>query len=156
MGTRSTVVRLNNWTGCTLTRENRSLSHGIWTSRPPARIYDQQQGSRASGSSGFATGTEGIARFFAENRASPVLNGRIIQVHRDNPYLGSHSYDSTGTDLMFYVPQPAGGSGNQATAEFSAWRRRPLSQGDGKGATGAVRGVGGARVGRYGRSLIKP
>ncbi|MGW4383565.1 hypothetical protein [Kitasatospora sp. NPDC004531] len=120
---RSTVVKLNNWTGCTLTRENWSLSHGIWTSVPPVRIYDQQQGRWASESNGFATGTEGIARYFAENCANPVLNGRIIQVHWNNPYVGSNSYDSNGTDLMFYVPQPAGGSGNNATAEFSAWGR---------------------------------
>ncbi|MFD7645776.1 hypothetical protein ACFV4P_34610 [Kitasatospora sp. NPDC059795] len=120
---RSTVVKLNNWTGCTLTRENWSLSHGIWTTQPPVRIYDQQQGRWASESNGFATGTEGIARFFAENCANPVLNGRIVQVHWNNPYVGSNSYDSTGTDLMFYVPQPAGGGGNNATAEFSAWGR---------------------------------
>ncbi|MFJ1796880.1 hypothetical protein [Kitasatospora griseola] len=120
---RSTAVKLNNWTGCTLTRENWSPSHGIWTAVPPVRIYDQQQGRWASESNGFGTGTEGIARFFAEDCANPVLNGRIIQVHWNDPYVGSNSYDSTGTDLMFYVPQPAGGSGTNATAEFSAWGR---------------------------------
>ncbi|MFD8478226.1 hypothetical protein [Kitasatospora sp. NPDC059673] len=120
---RSTAVKLNNWTGCTLTRENWWLSHGIWTTQPPIHIYNQQQGSWASESNGFATGTEGYARFYSENCANPVLNGRIIQVHWDNPYVGSNSYDSNGTDLMFYVPQPAGGGGNNAVVEFSAWGR---------------------------------
>ncbi|MFD8598334.1 aegerolysin family protein [Kitasatospora sp. NPDC059646] len=120
---RSTTVKLNNWTGCTLTRENWWLSHGIWTYEPPVHIYDGQQGSWASESNGFATGTEGYARFYADNCANPLLNSRIIQVHWNNPYVGSNSYDSSGTDLKFYVPQPAGGSGNNATAEFSAWGR---------------------------------
>ncbi|MGX4734984.1 hypothetical protein ACI1MP_00490 [Kitasatospora griseola] len=118
---RSTAVKLNNWTGCTLTRENWWLSHGIWTFDPPVHIYNGQQGSWASESNGFATGTEGYARFFAENCANPVLNSRSIQVHWNNPYVGSNSYDSNGTDVKFYVPQPAGGGGNNATAEFSAW-----------------------------------
>ncbi|MFD4656232.1 hypothetical protein ACFWP2_11450 [Kitasatospora sp. NPDC058444] len=120
---RSTAVKLNNWTGCTLTRENWWLDHGIWTSEPPVHIYDKQQGQWSSESNGFATGTEGHARFFSENCADPVLNGRIVQVHWNNPYVGSNSYDSSFTDLKFYVPQPAGGGGNNATAEFSAWSR---------------------------------
>ncbi|MEU1289755.1 hypothetical protein [Kitasatospora sp. NPDC005856] len=120
---RSTVVKLNNWTGCTLTRENWWLDHGIWTSEPPVRIYANQQGQWSSESNGFATGTEGHARFFSENCADPVLNGRILQVHWNNPYVGSNTYDSSFTDLKFYVPQPAGGGGNNTTAEFSAWAR---------------------------------
>ncbi|GLW73501.1 hypothetical protein Kpho02_58000 [Kitasatospora phosalacinea] len=120
---RSTVVKLNNWTGCTLTREGWSLAHGIWSLEPPVRIADQQQGFWASESNGFATGTEGTVRFFSENCANPVLNGRIVQLHWNNPYVGSNSYDSNGTDLKFYVPKPSGGSGNNAVVEFSAWGR---------------------------------
>ncbi|MFD0275462.1 aegerolysin family protein [Kitasatospora sp. NPDC127111] len=117
---RSTVVKLNNWTGCTLTRESWELSHGIWTSEPPVRIYDQQRGSWSSESNGFATGTEGYAQFYAENCANPVLNGRLVRVHWNNPYVGSNSYDWAGSDLKFHLNK-AGGSGNNATVEFSVW-----------------------------------
>ncbi|MEV6209598.1 aegerolysin family protein [Kitasatospora sp. NPDC051914] len=119
---RSVSVKFNNWTGCTLTREEWGLNHGIWAQEPPVRIYDQGQGSWASESNGFATGTEGWARFFSENCADPVLNGRLLRVHWNNPYVGSNSYDSTGTDLKFYVSK-SGGSGNNASVQFSAWGR---------------------------------
>ncbi|MER7704665.1 aegerolysin family protein [Kitasatospora sp. NPDC097605] len=117
---RSTTVRLSNWTGCTLTRESWELSHGIWSHEPPERIADQQRGSWSSESNGFATGTEGFAQFFAENCANPVLNGRLVRVHWNNPYVGSNSYDAAGSDLKFHVSK-AGGSGNNATVDFSVW-----------------------------------
>ncbi|PBC79251.1 aegerolysin [Streptomyces sp. TLI_235] len=119
---RSVNVTFNNWTGCTLTREEWGLSHGIWTQEPPVRIYDQGIGTWASESNGFATGTEGSARFFSENCANPVLNGRLVRVHWNDPYAGSNSYDSSGTDLKFYVSR-SGGSGNNASVQFSAWGR---------------------------------
>ncbi|MCU7824227.1 aegerolysin family protein [Kitasatospora sp. DSM 101779] len=119
---RSVDVTFSNWTGCTLTREEWGLSHGIWTAQPPVRIYDQGTGSWASESNGFATGTEGYARFFSENCANPVLNGRLVRVHWNDPYVGSNSYDSSGTDLKFYVSR-SGGSGNNASVQFSAWGR---------------------------------
>ncbi|MEV7176355.1 hypothetical protein [Kitasatospora sp. NPDC093679] len=119
---RSVNVSFSNWTGCTLTREEWGLSHGIWTAQPPVRIYDQGTGSWASESNGFATGTEGYARFFSENCADPVLNGRLVRVHWNDPYAGSNSYDSSGTDLKFYVSR-SGGSGNNASVRFSAWGR---------------------------------
>ncbi|MFF8768564.1 aegerolysin family protein [Kitasatospora sp. NPDC015120] len=117
---RSTTVRLSNWTGCTLTRESWELSHGIWSHEPPERIADQQRGSWSSESEGFATGTEGFAQFYAENCANPVLNGRLVRVHWNNPYVGSNSYDWAGSDLKFHVSK-AGGAGNNATVDFSAW-----------------------------------
>ncbi|GAA2830669.1 aegerolysin family protein [Kitasatospora sp. CM 4170] len=117
---RSTVVYLNNWTGCTLTRESWELSHGIWTLLPPVRIYDQKQGFWSSESNGFATGTEGFAQFYSENCANPLLNGRLVRVHWNNPYVGSNSYDWAGSDLKFHLSK-AGGSGNNAVVEFSAW-----------------------------------
>ncbi|MFF2349778.1 aegerolysin family protein [Kitasatospora sp. NPDC058115] len=117
---RSTTVRLSNWTGCTLTRESWELSHGIWSHEPPERIADQQRGSWSSESNGFATGTEGFAQFYAENCANPALDGRLVRVHWNNPYVGSNSYDWAGSDLKFHVSK-AGGSGNNATVDFSVW-----------------------------------
>ncbi|WP_030263691.1 hypothetical protein [Streptomyces sp. NRRL B-24484] len=102
-----------------LTHGERGLGRGVWTAQPPVRIYDQGTGGWSSESNAFATGTEGYARFFPENRANPVLNGRLVRVHRNDPYVGSNSYDSTGTDLKFYVSK-SGGSGNNASVQFSA------------------------------------
>lgn len=115
---RSTQVSVVNWTGCQLRLQNTWLDHGIWTSAPDAIVNDGNTGRWQSESNGFMTGTEGHVIYDAENCGNPALNGKRVQLHWNNPYVGSNSYDSAGSDPMFRFAM-SGGSGNNAAVYWT-------------------------------------
>jgi hypothetical protein len=119
MAARSTHVRLENGTGqpFNLRRLDVSLAHGEWTTQPPQLIGDF--GEWESESDGFLTGTEGRASYQIETVDGEVM-GRV-DLHWDNPFLGSNSYEETvlpkatsPTDQGFSIGH-VGGSGNNAS-----------------------------------------
>ncbi|MFE7528236.1 aegerolysin family protein [Kitasatospora sp. NPDC057542] len=117
---RSTQVSVVNWTGCELRLQNAWLDHGIWSDglAPVAVMSDGTTGRWQSESNGFMTGTEGHVIYDAENCGNPGLNGKRVQLHWNNPYVGSNSYDSAGSDPMFRFAQ-SGGSGNNAAVYWT-------------------------------------
>ncbi|MFJ9446643.1 aegerolysin family protein [Kitasatospora sp. NPDC101235] len=115
---RSTQVSVVNWTGCELRLQNTWLDHGIWTSAPDAIIRDGNTGRWQSESNGFMTGTEGHVIYDAQNCGNPGLNGKRVQLHWNNPYVGSNGYDSAGSDPMYRFAQ-SGGSGNNAAVYWT-------------------------------------
>ncbi len=110
---RSTHVFLANLTRCDLVLVTARLDHGEWTVRPPHRIALGDEGNWESESNGFATGTEGEADYFTQSCRDPGLNGKRVHFHWDNPFVGSNSYDTAGTDGAFH-PHIVGGDGNHA------------------------------------------
>ncbi|GAB3987488.1 hypothetical protein GCM10029978_106500 [Actinoallomurus acanthiterrae] len=115
---RSVEVFLNNLTGCDLVLVTTRLDHGVFQARPPQRILQGDQGRWASESSGIWTGTEGEADYFTQSCRNPANNNKRIHFHWDNPYSGSNSYDSAGTDGAFRS-NIVGGSGNHAGVSVS-------------------------------------
>src|SRR5262249_47962350 len=98
-----------------LIRASASLSHGIWTSQPPARIEAGTTRSWESESSGFATGTEGEATYNIET--GPGQTSGSAHFHLDNPFIGSNSDDEA-------VPvgekaDRSGGDGDNATVNWT-------------------------------------
>ena len=115
---RSTYVTLVNWSSCDLTRTAYWLDHGEWTYIPPDVIPYNYQGQWESESNGILTGTEGHARFRTSDCDNRADKGKFIEVHWDNPYVGSNSYDSIGSDWAFLVTY-SGGTGNNASVTFT-------------------------------------
>ncbi|MGW3076425.1 MULTISPECIES: hypothetical protein [unclassified Kitasatospora] len=115
---RSTEVLVVNWTGCELRLQNNWLDHGIWTTAPDPIISDGKTGRWQSESNGFMTGTEGHVIYDAANCGNPGLNGKRVQLHWNNPYVGSNGYDTAGSDPMFGFAQ-SGGSGNNAAVYWT-------------------------------------
>jgi hypothetical protein len=103
---RSTQITFVNRTRQTLTLAKGHLSHGIWTTKPPARIGPNSKVTWASESKGIATGTEGTATYRV-----PGTHG-TVWVHWDNPFTGSNSYDEQ-PPYGYYLGN-TGGSGNNA------------------------------------------
>ncbi|GAA2726063.1 MULTISPECIES: hypothetical protein [Streptomyces] len=117
---RSTVINLENRTGCDLYRTNQSLDHGIWTVEVPQLVRDGEKLDWASESNGFMTGTEGRATFQTGNCGNPSLNYKEIELHWDNPYVGSNQYSERGNAFLFVRE---GGSGNNANVTWRIWGR---------------------------------
>ncbi|MFJ3220147.1 aegerolysin family protein [Kitasatospora sp. NPDC086801] len=112
---RSTQISVINWTGCELRLQQAWLDHGIWSDglAPVGVMSDGASGRWQSESNGFLTGTEGHVIYDAENCKSAAYNGKRVQLHWNNPYGGSNSYDSAGSDPLFRFAS-SGGSGNNA------------------------------------------
>ncbi|GAA4634078.1 hypothetical protein GCM10023196_074180 [Actinoallomurus vinaceus] len=115
---RSVEVFLNNLTRCDLLLVTARLDHGEWESQPPQLILLGDQGRWESVSHGVATGTEGEADYFTQSCRNPGNNNKRIHFHWDNPFIGSNSYDSAGTDGAFRS-NIVGGSGNHAGVSVS-------------------------------------
>jgi hypothetical protein len=115
---RSTNVYFENATGCDLVKTGASLDHGIWSTEVPQDVKDGQTGSWASESNGLATGTEGHATFTAYGCGNPSVNYKQVQVHWDNPFVGSNGYDEDGTDGAFTISRTGDGKGNNATINW--------------------------------------
>ncbi|MBO1413041.1 aegerolysin family protein [Streptomyces sp. FH025] len=113
---RSTQVSVVNWTGCELRLVNSWLDHGVWSDglAPVAVMSDGSTGRWQSESNGFLTGTEGHVIYDAENCQNGALNGKRVQLHWANPYAGSNSYDTAGSDPMFRFAMNGGGGNNAA------------------------------------------
>ncbi|WP_328954278.1 aegerolysin family protein [Kitasatospora purpeofusca] len=113
---RSTQVSLVNWSSCELRLQNSWLDHGVWSDglAPAAVISDGSSARWQSESNGFLTGTEGHVIYDAFNCQVSVLNGKRVQLHWNNPYAGSNSYDSFGSDPNFRFGRN-GGDGNNAS-----------------------------------------
>ncbi|MFE4971390.1 endonuclease/exonuclease/phosphatase family protein [Kitasatospora sp. NPDC056651] len=126
MAARSTGVIFSNRTGCDLTLEWRGLLHGIWTASPPDRISREQGASWGSESSGIATGTEANVRYVTQNCSIRSNDNRQVQLHWDNPFIGSNSYDEAGSDYSTFRIDRAGGVGNNAVVTWTVGQK-PLA-----------------------------
>jgi hypothetical protein len=110
---RSVEVFLGNLTRCDLLLVTARLDHGEWTTRPPGLILLGDEGRWESESNGVATGTEGEADYFTQACRNPALNNKRLHFHWNNPFVGSNSYDTAGTDGAFHS-RIVGGGGNHA------------------------------------------
>jgi hypothetical protein len=115
---RSTEVFLANLTRCDLLLVTARLDHGEWTRRPPGLIFLGDEGKWESESNGIATGTEGEADYFTQSCRNASFNNKRIHLHWNNPFIGSNSYDTAGTDPAFGT-HIVGGSGNHAGVSFT-------------------------------------
>jgi len=123
---RSSEIRINNWTGCTLELKSATLEHGKWaqkrigdkgeTAAVPPRVIkpftpdNPNPGEWKSASEGFMTGTEGRVEYVAKGCE---LEGKSFKYHWDNAYVGDNSQDSDGSDPAFEKKE-FGGRGNHA------------------------------------------
>ncbi|MFI9235370.1 aegerolysin family protein [Streptomyces sp. NPDC053079] len=115
---RSVEVFMTNSTRCDLVLITARLDHGEWTRRPPAFIERGDTITWESESNGVLTGTEGEADFVTQGCRNPANNTKRLHLHWNNPYVGSNSYDTAGTDGAFRVTI-VGGSGNHAGVQFT-------------------------------------
>ncbi|MFI8458043.1 hypothetical protein [Kitasatospora sp. NPDC085464] len=118
---RSTTVHLTNKTGCTLWRTNYSLAHGIWTQEPWMGLADGTEETFGSESNGFMTGTEGLVQYVSYDCQQSWRNGKYVQLHWANPYVGSNGYDENGTDGGVFAPVRQGGGGDNADVFWTVW-----------------------------------
>ncbi|MBZ4320518.1 hypothetical protein [Streptomyces huiliensis] len=118
---RSTQVKFHNGTGCTLTRADHGLSHGIWSQEPPAVVYNTNDAEWRSESNGFMTGTEGSVKFTTSDCEEGWRSGRVIRFHWNNPYVGGNGYDTDGTDGSFRNVIEGGG-GNNAVVRWGEYK----------------------------------
>jgi hypothetical protein len=116
---RSVTVNLTNSTGCTLVKVAYWMDHGITIIPANASIPRGTTDFWRTESRGFMTGTEGHARYLTTSCSNGSLNFRFVEVHWNNPYLGTNTYDFAGTGVPFIVPH-SGGGGNQALVSFFA------------------------------------
>ncbi|WP_329404178.1 aegerolysin family protein [Streptomyces melanogenes] len=117
---RNVDVTVVNHTNCTLRLDSTSLDHGVWNNKgqPPQVIGAGGTGTFGSGDLGWLTGTEGRAQYHAEDcHSGTVHNGAVVKLHWDNPYIGSNSYDTGGSDSDF-SRSTSGGSGNRTAVAF--------------------------------------
>ena len=114
---RTVVVYLSNLSGCTMTRAAASLSHGVWTITPAVQIANNTTSEWESESNGVLTGTEGTATYVLGNCANPAQNAKLAIFHWDNPYVGSNTYDTSGTTPGVNIVRK-GGSGDNAIVNW--------------------------------------
>ncbi|MEV4741237.1 hypothetical protein [Streptomyces sp. NPDC049555] len=112
---RSTAISVHNETGCDFYRIGQSLDHGIWTTEVPELVKDGNWANWASESNGFMTGTEGRAFFQTGNCANTSLNYKRIELHWDNPFVGSNNYGEQGDSFSF---TREGGKGNNTSVSW--------------------------------------
>jgi hypothetical protein len=115
MASRSVTVNFANNSDVALIRDSGSLSHGIWTVQPPARIEVGDKLSWESESSGFATGTEGEVTYKIET--GPGQTDGSVHFHWDNPFVGSNSFDEAVP--VGYKADRSGGDGDNATVNWT-------------------------------------
>ncbi|MFD3662791.1 GDSL-type esterase/lipase family protein [Streptomyces sp. NPDC058659] len=149
---RSIGVSFVNLTGCDLTLEWHALPHGIWTATPPDLISREQGAAWGSESSGLATGTEGNIRYVTRNCLETSDNNRQVQLHWNNPFIGSNSYDENGSDFSTFRIDRQGGVGNNTTVIWTV-RQKPIAvvaMGDSYISGEAGRWAGNANTGNAG------
>jgi pimeloyl-ACP methyl ester carboxylesterase len=105
---RSVQVVFHNHSDKTLTLDQAELAHGIWTKRPPRTIAPNKEVDWASESDGFLTGTEGRAAYHVHGHAHAK-----VELHWDNPFAGSNSYDEHAP-AGFHLSRQ-GGAGDNAS-----------------------------------------
>jgi hypothetical protein len=108
MAARSVNVTFTNKTDVALAFAGASLSHGEWTTTPPARIDAGQTVNWESESDGFATGTEGSAAYDVEGLGSA---SRSV-FNWDDPFVGSNSYSESAPET--FIANHFGGGGDNA------------------------------------------
>ena len=109
-----TSTFVNN-SGSALIGISDQLDHGVWTNNnvPPSRIEAGETVSWESESDGVATGTEGEVQYEIEG-TSITMN-----VHWDDPFVGSNSFDITGLDNVGYHTTAGGEQGDNVSASYS-------------------------------------
>ncbi len=111
MPAKSTHVIVVNSTGEQFSKQSASLDHGIWSQQPSDVIPTGGIGEWQSESNGFATGTEGTAKFTVSGNA-----GRVVSIRWDNPFAGGNEYEvKVPNDLVWKQVQ---GSGDNAVVIF--------------------------------------
>lgn len=115
---REVEVFMTNSTRCDLVLVTTRLDHGEWVRRPPSLIERGDTVEWQSDSNGVATGTEGEADYVTQGCRNPGNNTKRVHLHWDNPFIGSNSYDTAGTDGAFQT-RIVGGSGNHAGVQFT-------------------------------------
>ncbi len=105
---RSILVHFTNNSDSALTLSGSTvLDHGCWAGgSPPATIAVGQSIDIESDSCGIATGTEYHLDYTLD------LSGATMEMHYDNPFIGSNSYNETTP--QGYAFSRSGGSGNNA------------------------------------------
>lgn len=149
---RSTGVSFVNLTGCDLTLELADLPYGRWTASPPGLIGREQGASWGSESQGIAIGTEGRVRYVTQNCLATSDNNRQVQLHWDNPFVGTNGYDENGTDFSTFRINRQGGVGNNAVVVWTV-RQKPtalVAMGDSYVSGEAGRWAGNANTGNAG------
>ncbi|MFJ8476394.1 aegerolysin family protein [Kitasatospora sp. NPDC094011] len=151
---RSTGVSFHNRTGCDLTLDQLSLQlpHGVWTAAPPKLIGRDQGAGWGSESSGLLSGTEGRVRYVTQNCLTGSDDNRQVQLHWDNPYAGSNSYDESGSDYSTFRIDRAGGSGNNTVVTWTVAKKPQaiVAMGDSYISGEAGRWAGNANTGNNG------
>jgi hypothetical protein len=109
MAARSARVTVHNSTQFRLTTARTQVLHGVWTTKPPTSIDPNADATFASESNGFLTGTEGRTTFTSA--------AGQFDIHWDNPFSGSNSYDGHAPDD--FAVTVVGGSGAHANVTFS-------------------------------------
>jgi len=117
MAARSVTVNLKNNLTVRLKLDTSSLKlpHGEWDSYPPSVIGPKETGTWETESDGFATGTEGYCTYLFA--AGDDIG--TVQLHWDNPFVGSNSYGINVDPNPPYFGDHTGGSGDNATVTFS-------------------------------------
>lgn len=113
MATRQCNVTFKNDTDSTLTFVKKSSEHGEFMSTPPVKIPALNSGSWEHGSSGIATGSNGIIEYVDEKQ-------RIYHLHFANPFLGATWQECfvSPNDGGVELTGDAGGSSN-GNAKFT-------------------------------------
>ncbi|KAB0498163.1 MULTISPECIES: aegerolysin family protein [Pseudomonas] len=127
MAKRSVDVYFENYLDSTLslTQNSLKLDHGEWDTYPPQKILKPSSNVSGKGywkteSDGFATGTEALCSYaFYDFVTEEICN---INIHWDDPYVGSNSYEIT-TDSDNVKVSYSGGDGDNATVTFRAEKR---------------------------------
>jgi hypothetical protein len=116
---RSVQVVFRNHSDQTLTLERAELAHGKWTKEPPRTIGPHKQVDWASGSGGdvpifgsIGTGTEGRAVYRLHDTTH-----QKVELHWDNPFEGSNSYDEHAPPGLLLTRQ--GGTGNNTSVVWT-------------------------------------
>ncbi|HEY3008546.1 MAG TPA: hypothetical protein VGJ63_10870 [Micromonosporaceae bacterium] len=109
---RSVVVTMKNDTPCLMELYNFASPHGefIPGGEMPRSVMPGATVQWGTESNGFMTGTEAWGEFTMWYCG---LNYALVHFHWNNPYVGSNSYDTNGTDYRIGTPR-SGGSGNNA------------------------------------------
>ncbi|MFE9558326.1 aegerolysin family protein [Streptomyces sp. NPDC006692] len=123
-GARSVWMTIHNNTSCGLELVESGLDHGEWSNwagvtSPAPYVYRNntaQMGAEAASPSLF-TGTEGHATYRTYGCYDGAKNNRVVRLYWDNPYVGSNSYNTDGTDVAFAASH-TGGSGDVAYVDY--------------------------------------
>lgn len=118
MSARSVRATFKNGLKVTLHLLNASLSHGEWTTNPPASIAPGGTGEWQSDSNGFMTGTEGTCtyQFVYIGESEPTIQS--VKLYWDNPFSGGNGYSITCSTPAIKVSWSEG-NGDNATVHYT-------------------------------------